>query len=63
MGLFDFLKRKETVNLDENRRELLQKNGRITEGVIIDTETSERGEEIVFYLYTIQGVDFESSDA
>ncbi|MEO6589865.1 MAG: hypothetical protein ABIP06_11225 [Pyrinomonadaceae bacterium] len=36
--------------------------GRITEGTIIDYEISEAGEEIVFYVYNIQGVDFESSD-
>ena len=37
-------------------------NGRITDGRIIDTETNGRGDEIVFYLYTLNGVDFESSE-
>ncbi|MCY7348298.1 MAG: hypothetical protein LH614_19055 [Pyrinomonadaceae bacterium] len=36
--------------------------GRITDGTIIDVETSEAGEEIAFYHYNIQGVDFESSE-
>ncbi|HXG85224.1 MAG TPA: hypothetical protein VNI84_14480 [Pyrinomonadaceae bacterium] len=38
------------------------RNGRIADGTITDSETSERGEEIVFYIYSIQGVDFESSE-
>ena len=37
-------------------------NGRITDGVIIDSEVNGAGEEIVFYTYTLNGVDFESSD-
>ena len=37
-------------------------HGRITDGRIIDTETNGRGDEIVFYLYTLNGVDFESSE-
>ncbi|MBS1796234.1 MAG: hypothetical protein JSS81_20440 [Acidobacteria bacterium] len=38
------------------------KNGRITEGTIIDSDTHSNGDEIVYYFYTIHGVDFESSD-
>ena len=37
-------------------------NGRITDGVIIDSEINAAGEEIVFFTYTLNGVDFESSD-
>lgn len=40
----------------------MQTQGRITDGTIIDGETSEAGEEIVYYFYSIQGVDFESSE-
>lgn len=45
---------------ESERRAFLLKNGRITEGTIIDTESSEC-DEIVFYIYTLNGVDFESS--
>jgi hypothetical protein len=62
MGLFDIFKRK-NKNISENgRREFLLKHGRITEGTIIDTETTPHGDEVAFYFYTINGVDFESSD-
>lgn len=44
------------------RREFLEKNGRIADGTIIDTETTDAGEEIAYYFYIVQGVDFESSE-
>ena len=62
MGIFSRFKKKQAINLEARRIEQLLENGRITEGVIIDSETSERGEEIVFYIYSVQGVDFESSE-
>ena len=37
-------------------------HGRITDGVIIDNETRPNGQEIAFYVYTLNGVDFESSE-
>jgi hypothetical protein len=46
----------------ESRRKYLLAQGRITDGVIIDSEIDTTGGEIVFYLYTLNGVDFESSD-
>ena len=61
MGLFNLFKKKQK-NSEASRLEHLQQNGRITEGIIIDAETSDTGEEIVFYVYNIQGVDFESSE-
>ena len=61
MGLFNLFKKKQT-NSEAIRLEILERNGRITEGIIIDSETSEAGDEIVFYVYTVQGVDFESSE-
>jgi hypothetical protein len=62
MGLFDIFKRK-NKNISENtRREFLLKHGRITEGTIIDSDTTADGDEIAYYFYTINGVDFESSD-
>jgi hypothetical protein len=62
MGIFSRFKKKQAINLEALRIEQLLENGRITEGVIIDSETSDRGEEIVFYVYSVQGVDFESSE-
>jgi len=44
------------------RREFLLVYGRITEGTIVDSETTESGDEIAFYIYNVQGVDFESSE-
>ncbi|HSK73275.1 MAG TPA: hypothetical protein VK892_16365 [Pyrinomonadaceae bacterium] len=62
MGFLDIFKRKQANNSVLDRREFLLKNGRITDGTIIDTETTESGEEIAYYFYNIQGVDFESSE-
>ena len=61
MGIFDRFKKKKDVDLERLRREHLLQNGRITDGTIIDSETTERGE-IVYYYYCIHGVDFESSE-
>lgn len=44
------------------RRQSLLANGRITDGVILDADTNGSGEEIVYFLYTLNGVDFESSE-
>jgi hypothetical protein len=44
------------------RHRFLLENGRITDGRIIDTDTDAHGREIVYYLYTLNGVDFESSE-
>ena len=60
MGLLDRLRRKKKPT-DAERKAHLRARGRITEGVIIDAETKGNNE-IVFYLYTLNGVDFESSE-
>jgi hypothetical protein len=60
MGLFDFFKKK-SKNSENARRDFLMRNGRITEGTVIDTQTTEKGE-VVFYAYNVQGVDYESSE-
>jgi hypothetical protein len=60
MGLLDKLRRKKEPT-DAERRAKLRAHGRITEGVIIDAETKGNNE-IVYYLYTLNGVDFESSE-
>lgn len=62
MSLFDIFKGKKIILSPNENREMLQTHGRITDGLIIDAETNEAGEQIVFYTYNIQGVDFESSE-
>lgn len=62
MGFFDIFKSKKTVSTETDRREFLQTKGRITDGTIVESETSDNGEEIVFYYYSVQGTDFESSE-
>jgi hypothetical protein len=62
MGLFDIFKNKPPVDLEQQRRENLMRGGRITEGTIIDSETIDDGQEIVYYHYDIHGANFESSE-
>lgn len=62
MGLFQRLSGKKTVPTEQDRRDFLAKNGRITDGTIIDTETDDQGAEIAYYYYSVHGVDFESSE-
>lgn len=62
MGLFDIFKSKKPANTETARQEFLRVKGRITDGTIIDSETVENGDELVFYCYNIQGVDFESTE-
>jgi hypothetical protein len=61
MGFLDKLLGKKIPHPDERRRRLLE-SGRITDGVIIDTDATPDGGEIAYYVYTLNGVDFESSD-
>ncbi|HRH43170.1 MAG TPA: hypothetical protein PKY82_16180 [Pyrinomonadaceae bacterium] len=61
MSIFNIFKKKEKVDLEAKRLEYLGRFGRITEGRIIDTETTETGE-IVFYSYSVEGADYESSE-
>ena len=62
MGIFDKLRRKQPPDPGARRRHLLR-IGRITDGVILDCEENVAGEEIAVFLYTLNGVDFESADA
>lgn len=62
MGLLRLFKKKEPPVSNEDRIKQLTKVGRITDGQIIDYEITPNGEEIVFYVYTLNGVDFESSE-
>lgn len=61
MGLLDKLRRKKGIDPNERRQRLLT-IGRITDGVIIDTYVDANGDEIAYFLYTLNGVDFESSE-
>ena len=61
MALLKRFKRKPEIS-DEDRRAALLKIGRITDGAIIDCEPTANGGEVVFYAYTLNGVDFESSE-
>jgi len=63
MGFFGFLRRGKNVETDAERRARLLSKGRITDGVIIESEVLEDGREIVQYSYNIHGVEFESSEA
>jgi uncharacterized protein DUF3592 len=60
MGFLDKLRRKKEPT-EAERRAHLRATGRITEGVILDSD-SRGSDEIVYYLYTLNGVDFESSE-
>jgi predicted DNA-binding transcriptional regulator YafY len=62
MGIFNVFKRKKPRDIEAERRAFLHAHGRITDGMIVDSETGPRGGEIVFYRYTLNGVDFESSE-
>lgn len=62
MGLFDRFSRKKHVPTEQDRRDFLEKHGRITDGTIMDTETDEYGAEVAYYYYSVHGVNFESSE-
>lgn len=62
MGFFDFLKKKQRQDPEVVRRRFLMEHGRITDGRIIDTVINGHGQEIALYTYTLNGVDFESSE-
>lgn len=61
MGLIDKLLGRKTLDPDARRRFLLE-NGRITDGTIIDIKIDGAGYELVVFVYTLNGVDFESAD-
>jgi hypothetical protein len=61
MGLLDLLRR-DRADTETARRERLLKAGRIADGSILDIGTDDAGEIVhVFYSYTFNGVDYESS--
>ncbi len=62
MGLFSFFRKDNSRDIEAARRHFLATHGRITDGRIIDSHMTPDGKEIVFYVYTLGGVDFESSE-
>ena len=62
MGILKRLWRRNGRRSADERRELLLRFGRITEGRILDSQTTATGQELVFFVYCINGVDFESSE-
>ncbi len=61
MGFIDKLFGKKEFDPDSRRRNLLA-NGRITDGSILDTKIDSEGRELIVFVYTLNGVDFESAD-
>lgn len=61
MGVFDKIFGKKPFDPEMRRRNLLAK-GRITDGSILDTKIDSEGRELVVFVYTLNGVDFESAD-
>jgi len=61
MGIRDIFRRKKTDD-EAERRKVLLRTGRITEGSIFDVITDEAGAIThVFYNYELNGVEYESS--
>lgn len=61
MGLLDRIMRRKPFDPDARRRHLLA-TGRITDGTIIDNKVDDEGRDLVGFVYTLNGVDFESAD-
>ncbi len=61
MSIFNIFRKKEVVDPEKRRREHLGRFGRITEGTILDSESTDQGE-LVFYVYCVDGADYESSE-
>ncbi|MFZ1702021.1 MAG: hypothetical protein WBO10_11595 [Pyrinomonadaceae bacterium] len=61
MGILDKILGRKPLDPEARKRHLLA-NGRITDGIILDAVIDAAGEEVVQYMYTLNGVDFESSD-
>ena len=62
MGLFGFFNKNSKEDPEIARRRFLMEHGRITDGRILDTILNDRSQEVAFYTYTLNGVDFESSE-
>ncbi len=61
MSIFGLFRKKKPLD-EETRREQLLRKGRITDGIILDNSLDSNGEIIeIFFTYTINGSDYESS--
>lgn len=62
MGILEFFtKKRPRVNPETQRRENLMRGGRITDGTILEGEDGDDSR-VVYYFYSVQGVDYESSE-
>lgn len=61
MSFLDKILRRKAPDPNARRRFLLA-NGRITDGVILESEINGDGDEVVLFSYTLNGVDFEASE-
>jgi hypothetical protein len=60
--MFRIFRKKQKKDTTAERLKFLLEHGRITDGRIVDYEITPCGDEIVYYVYTLNGVDFESSE-
>lgn len=61
MGIVSWWRNRNRPTAEERRARLL-KQGRIAEGTIMDVVPDENGSVLIFFTYSIQGVDFESAE-
>lgn len=61
MGIFSIFKKKQSFDLEVQRREHLTKNGRLTDGTIIEN-ADENAISVVSYVYSVHGANYESSE-
>lgn len=61
MGFLDRLLGRKRLDPEARRRHLMA-HGRITDGVILESTITGDGDEVVYFMYTLNGVDFEASD-
>lgn len=61
MGIFEKIFGKKEFDPNARRRRLLE-TGRLTDGAIKDTKIDADGRDLVVFVYTLNGVDFESAD-
>lgn len=60
MGIVSWWRNRNRPSAEERRRRLLAE-GRITEGRIVDVESTDDGQ-LMYFSYSIQGVEFESAE-
>ena len=58
--MFDYFRRKKE-DPEVARRVKLLRSGRIADGAVIDIDNDANGATLIFYSYTVSGVEYESS--